>query len=99
MPITDKCPFCGSSTVLAGNVRSAHGFGFTPEEIKKGFLFTFRSLMAFKFGPSAHFCAKCFMVWSKADPKDAVKFLGDYANDDLKARLATQIVPEPPAGI
>ena len=74
--------------VLAGNVTGSHGYGFRPDEIKKGFVFTLRSVFAFRFGPAAHFCAKCFMVWSKDDPKDAVKFLQDFGNDDLKARLA-----------
>ena len=87
MVTLEKCPFCGSSKILAGNVESPEGYGFKPNEVITGFVFTLRSPWAFHFGPAAHFCAKCCMVWSNADPKDAAKFLQKYATGALKARL------------
>ena len=104
MDVTGKCPFCGSTEVLAGNIAVAKGAcGFRPDGVKTGLVFTFRSPYAFNFGPAAQFCAKCCMVWSRADRRDAAKFLRKFAEGPLKARLEAgdTIVneqPELPAG-
>ncbi len=93
MHVPEKCPFCGSSKVLAGKVISNAGnYGFRPYEVS-GFHFTFRVVFAFEFGPQACYCAKCSMVWSKADPKDAADFIENFADDELKQKLAAEERP------
>ncbi len=92
----EKCPFCGSTKVLPGKVTTSGGsYGFRPYEIS-GFHFTFRVVFAFEFGPQACYCAKCSMVWSKANPKDAAEFIENFADDSLKDRLAGEERPSAP---
>ncbi len=88
MVAPEKCPFCGARKVLAGRVLGREGYGFKPDDAKGGFVFTLRTNYAFAFGPTARYCAGCGMVWSKADAKDAAKFLERFASDALKSRLA-----------
>ena len=85
---SEQCPLCGSLKVLAGDVVSGKNYGFKPADTKKGFFMTLRSPFAFRFGPAAHFCAACGMVWSKADPQDAAEFLENYVTDETQGRLA-----------
>jgi hypothetical protein len=82
-----SCPFCGSRKVVPGNLKSRRGFGFRPNDVIEGLIFTIRHPWAFHVGPAAQFCAACAMVWSQADPKDAAKFVKKYATGALRARL------------
>jgi len=87
MTTPDKCPFCGSSNVIPGQVRAFRGpYGFKPDDTKSG-TFTFRSVFAFEFGPVATFCPHCSMVWSKADPKDAAAFIRHFGTEALQAKF------------
>ena len=82
-----KCPFCGGTTILTGQVWSK-GHGFHPDGTRTGLVLTLRNVFAFRFGPAAQFCAECCMVWSKADLQDAATFIDKFATDELKAQLA-----------
>ena len=88
MSPSGTCPFCGNDHVCAGKVIGRDGFGFKPDGTKGGFVLTLRDPFAFAFGPGACYCADCGMVWSKADAKDAAKFVRKFATAELKARLA-----------
>ena len=88
MPISDKCPFCAASSVIPGKiVYNEERSRFRPDSTRKGFFLSIRWPFGFDFGPRAHFCAKCYMVWTKADPEDADKFLRKFASASLKQAL------------
>ena len=74
--------------MIEGNVTADHRFGFQPAEAKQGFVWSMRKPFAFDFGPAARFCPECCMVWSKADARDAEKFIEKCSSDALKARLS-----------
>src|SRR5262245_4774691 len=98
MTSLDKCPFCGSYKLVPGSVKSQECFGFLPDEHHGGF--TIRNIFAFAFGPSAIYCATCFMVWAKADSNDAAKFIQKFGTPELNARIAatdSDTKKEPPA--
>jgi hypothetical protein len=98
MVARDKCPFCESLKVLTGRVLGREGYGFKPDDSQGGFVLTLRQNYAFAFGPAARYCAGCGMVWSKADAKDAAKFLSRFATDKLKAKLNAGS-SDPPPGV
>src|SRR5712671_6943662 len=104
MTTSEKCPFCGSSRLAEGKIESSEGaFGFKPDETIHPF-FTFRTVGAFEIGPTAVFCAACYMVWCKADSRDAHDFIDKFGTESLKFRLhtahatppSTQSSPLPP---
>ena len=71
-------------------------FGFTPDETIHPF-FTFRTVAAFEIGPTAVFCATCYMVWCKADSRDADDFIDKFGTESLKFRLHTAHATPPSA--
>ncbi|MGH7972756.1 MAG: hypothetical protein ACREIC_28920, partial [Limisphaerales bacterium] len=83
----DPCPFCGSLHVVPGRVNASEGYGFKPYQTQS-LAFTFRNVFAFDFGPAASFCPRCSMVWSKADSKDAAKFIQEFGTQALKTQVA-----------
>jgi hypothetical protein len=89
MTPTGKCPFCGSDKLVSGRGEHSGGRGpdcFTVDDASR-WTFTLRLNFGFDVGPAATFCADCCMVWSQADRKDAYKFIKDFGNAALKARV------------
>jgi hypothetical protein len=95
MPNPDKCPFCGSFKTVPGQIISSEGaHGFKPDETQAP-VFTFRSVFAFNLAKAATFCAACYMVWCKADSRDAHTFIQKFGTESLKKRLLTADHPPP----
>jgi hypothetical protein len=93
----EKCPFCGSAKLVSGKFTTFEDpyTGFKPNESIEP-LFRLRTVAGFKLPQSATFCANCYMVWCKADSRDAHNYMRDHADQSLKERLLTADGPPPP---
>ncbi len=89
---SEKCPFCGSPSVICGRtLGDAYGSYFEPEEIRVP-----RWRKATAIGTSvqlkelANACFKCGKVWGELDPVELHYLLHKVGSAEVKARLDSQ---------
>jgi len=95
MPLTDNCPFCGSSQTFDGRIKSGDGFWFRPNETQKD-LWKWIINPGIQFGPSAHICAECGKLWSSGKPSEIRDYFESYGTEPAQAKLQDKSTHAPP---
>lgn len=86
---SDKCPFCGSATVVCGRtLGDAYGSYFEPEDIRVS---RWRKVTAIgtsvQLKEHANACFNCGKVWGELDPVELNYLLHKAGSAEVKARL------------
>jgi hypothetical protein len=86
MTTPDQCPFCGSRQLFPGAIKSTGWYTFRPNEAHAT-IFHIASVDGIDFGPRAHLCAQCGMVWGRANRQKARDFIESYGSEVAQAKL------------
>src|SRR5438477_12064948 len=95
MPTSDQCPFCGSRQIFAGSIKCSERYTFLPHHVRTS-LWRVISSAGIEFGPSAHLCAECGMIWARSKRQKAREFLESYGEKAAQAKLQDNSSKVPP---
>jgi hypothetical protein len=95
MPNSDQCPFCASPKIFGGAIKCPERFIFLPHRARNS-LWRMMSGAGIEFGPSAHLCAECGMLWSRASRQKVRDFLESYGDKAAQDRLQDPQPEVPP---